>query len=149
MKVVLTQDVRGVGKKSEIKEVSDGYARNNLLPRRLAVPATEAQVHKIVAERGVEALRASKAETAARELANTVAGVTLHFKVRVGEQNRIFGSITSQDIAEAVSKQVNVTIDKRKVDLDEPIRHVGTFTVPIRMAKDLVPTVNVVVEPQE
>ena len=149
MKIVLTQDVPGVGRAGEIKEVSDGHARNYLLPRRLAIPATDGQVRKAIAEKGVEVLKAKKAESAAKMLADSIAGLTLPFKVRVGEQHRLYGSITSQDIAEAISARIGHEIDKRKVEMHEPIRHLGTHTVPVRIAKDLVPAVIVVVEQQD
>lgn len=146
MKVVLIQDVKDVGKAGQVKDVADGFARNYLFPRKLAVPATEAQLKKLAEQQAVKARQQAKAEQEARELGERIAETNLVFKVKVGEQQRLYGSITSGDIAEALSKRVSKEIDKRRVEMHEPIKHLGTFKVPVRLAKDVVPQVTVIVE---
>ncbi len=146
MKVVLTQDVKDLGKAGEVKEVADGYARNYLLPRRLAMPATETQLRKLADRQAAQVRHQARAEQEARKLAERIAATSVTFKVRVGEQHRLYGSITSADIADAASKQLGKEIDKRRIEMDEPLKHLGTFKVPVRLAKDIVPQLTVVIE---
>lgn len=146
MKVLLTQDVKDLGKAGQVKEVADGYARNYLIPRRLAIAATETQLKKVAEQQAVQARHQAKAEQDARKLAERIAGISVNFKVKVGEQQRLYGSITSGDIAGALSKQLGQEIDKRRIELDEPLKHLGTFKVPVRLARDIVPQATVVIE---
>jgi large subunit ribosomal protein L9 len=145
MKVLFLRDVRGTAKAGEIKDVADGYARNYLIPKNLAVPATESALKNISYQKAIAAEKASRARREAEALAQLLNGLTLTFKVRVGQEGRLYGSVTSGDIAEAVGKMVNQEIDKRKVLLSEPIRHIGIFDVPIKI-HDLEPKVRVIVE---
>lgn len=146
MKVVLTQDVKDLGKAGEVKEVADGYARNYLLPRRLAVPATETQLRKMADRQAAEERHQAKAEQEARKLAERIAAMSVTFRAKVGEQHRLYGSITSADIADALSRQLGKEIDKRRIEMGEPLKHLGTFKVPVRLAKDIVPQLTVVIE---
>ncbi len=146
MKVLLLQNVAGTGKAGEVKNVADGYARNYLLPRKLAVPATDEVVKSRDVRREIERRRREHAAHEASALADVLAGVTVRFTVRVGEQYRLYGSITSADIAEAVSAQIRQEIDKRKVLLDEPLKSLGEFHVPIKVTADLTPAVRVIIE---
>lgn len=148
MKVILLQDVEGLGKAGDLKEVANGYARNYLLPRHLAAGATPGLIanrdQRIAAE---QRKREKEAETN-RQLAERIGQVALTFKARVGSQGRLYGSITSQDIASALREAHDITIDRRMIELADPIRVAGTFTVPVKLARQLEPklTVNVVNE---
>lgn len=146
MKVLLTQDVKDLGKVGQVKEVADGYARNYLIPKGLAIAATETQLKKVAEQQAVQARQQAKAEKEARKLAERIAGTSVTFKVRVGEQQRLYGSITSADIADALSRKLGSEIDKRRIELDEPLKHLGTFKVPVRLARDVVPQATVVIE---
>lgn len=146
MKVLLLQDVYNLGLAGEVKTVADGYGRNYLLPRGLAVLATPAAIKR------AERIRQAAIEKRAREkadieaLARLLSGMTLTFNVRTGEKGKLYGSITSAQIADAIAKNLGNEFDKRKVALREPIREVGTYTVPIRLSAETAPTVTVIVQ---
>jgi large subunit ribosomal protein L9 len=148
MRIVLSKDVKGLGNAGEIKEVADGYARNYLLPRGLAVAATAAAVSQVEARRAADAKRQAREESSARTVADRLAAQPLVLHAKAGEQHRLYGSITSQDIADAIGRELGETFDKRKVELEEPIRALGTFTVPVRIARNVVASVNVEVQPE-
>lgn len=148
MKVLLTQAVPGLGRAGEVKDVADGYARNFLIPRGLARPATEAALKEAAQARQVAERKQAKVQAEVKELAATVERTQLVFKAKVGEQHRLFGSITAADIADELSRKVGQEIDKRHVELGEPIRHLGEFKVPVRLAPRVEPVVTVVVEPE-
>jgi large subunit ribosomal protein L9 len=148
MKVLLTQDVYNLGHAGEVKTVADGYGRNFLLPRNMAVLATPAALKR------AERIKLAATEKRAREqadvdaLAQVIGGNTLTFTVRAGEKGKLFGSITASHIADQITKKLGSEFDKRKVALREPIREVGTYTVPIRLSADVAPNVTVVVQPE-
>ncbi|GCE04140.1 50S ribosomal protein L9 [Dictyobacter aurantiacus] len=146
MKVILLQDVEGLGKVGDLKEVANGYARNYLLPRRLAAGATPGLIANRSQRVAAEQRRMEKQAETNRQLAERLGEVSLTFKAKVGTQGRLYGSITSQDIAAALRDAENVTVDRRVIALSEPIRALGSFTVPVRIAPQLEPkiTVNVV-----
>ncbi|GLV57430.1 50S ribosomal protein L9 [Dictyobacter sp. S3.2.2.5] len=146
MKVILLQDVEGLGKVGDLKEVANGYARNYLLPRRLAAGATPGLIANRSQRVAAEQRRMEKQAESNRQLAERLGEVSLTFKAKVGTQGRLYGSITSQDIAAALRDAENVTVDRRVIALSEPIRALGSFTVPVRIAPQLEPkiTVNVV-----
>src|SRR5690348_13180451 len=146
MKVILLQDVDGLGKAGDLKEVADGYARNYLLRRQLAAGATPTLLANHKQHIAAQARKQEKMAEENRQLAERLAQVTLTFKARVGRQGRLYGSITSQDIAAGLRDTEGIVIDRRIIDLPEPIRTVGTFTVPVKIAQKLAPkiTVNVV-----
>ncbi|HLH72769.1 MAG TPA: 50S ribosomal protein L9 [Chloroflexota bacterium] len=146
MKILLTKDVPNVGRSGEIKDVANGYARNFLIPRGLAVPASQGAVKQAEQAKVMAQGKQARVQAELEELANTVQNTELVFKAKVGEQHRLFGSVTAGDIAEELSRKVNHPIDKRDVELEEPIRHLGSYKVPIRLAPQLVPSVTVVVE---
>ncbi len=148
MKIILLQDVEGLGKAGDLKEVANGYARNYLLPRRLAAGATPGLIANREQRVAAEQRRLEKQAEANRQLAERLAQVALTFKARVGTQGRLYGSITSQDIATALREAEDITVDRRVIDLPDPIRSLGTFTVPVRVGPQLEPkvTVNVVDE---
>ena len=148
MKVILLQDVDNLGKAGDLKEVANGYARNYLLPRRLAAAATPALLANHGQRVAAEKRRLEKQEEANHQQAERLGSVTLTFKARVGKQGRLYGSITSQDIASGLRTTEGITIDRRLIDLPDPIRATGTYMVPVKVATRLQPkiTVNVVDE---
>ena len=148
MKVILLREVDGLGKAGDLKDVANGYARNYLLPRRLVAAATPGLLANRDQRIAAEKRRLDKAAEANRQMAERLGEVTLTFKARVGSQGRLYGSITSQDIATALRDAHNIAVDRRTIELSEPIRSTGTFSVPVRIASQLEPkvTVNVVDE---
>ena len=149
MEVLLLKEVKRLGKPGEVRRVADGYARNYLIPRGLAVPATDA-ARKQVADREAARARAAEAEKSAAEAhAASLQQVELVFKAKRGESGRLFGSITSADIAEQLAARIGEPVDKRKVMLDEPIKEVGTSKVDVRLHTDVKITVTVTVQGEE
>src|SRR5438132_6138311 len=148
MKVILLQDVEGLGKAGDLKEVANGYARNYLFPRHLAAAATPALIANRDQRIAVEQRKLDKQSEENRQQAERLGQVTLTFKARVGREGRLYGSITSQDIAAGLREAEGISIDRRMIDLPNPIRSVGTFTVPVKIASKLEPqlTINVVDE---
>ena len=146
MEVILKKDVKGTGKEGEIVKVSDGFARNKLIPGGLAVEATEANKRAIAREkaRAEEKLAQSRAdaEAFARRLSNKEVVV----KTRVGDNGRLFGSITSMDIANAIREQTGEDIDKRKIILDKPIKETGTEEIVIKLFQDISAKVKIRIE---
>ena len=151
MKIILLQDVEGLGKAGDLKEVANGYARNYLVPRRLAAAATPGLIANRAQRIAAEQRRVEKLVEQNRQQAERLNTVTLTFRARVGTQGRLYGSITSQDIASALREVENIVVDRRSIELTDPIRSPGTFTVPVRIASGLEPkiTVNVVDEAAE
>jgi large subunit ribosomal protein L9 len=150
MEIILLQDVDKVGKKGEVANVSEGYARNYLLPRKMAEMATPgrvAQVHKIMEQKAAHARReAEQAEETRDLLAKTV----LTIPAPVGSGDRLFGSITSQDIATAIFAARKIRVEKRNVDLEEPIKMVGTYMVKVDVHNSVEPAeIKVIVVPEE
>jgi len=147
MKVILTKDVQGTGKAGEVKDVADGYARNFLIPRKLAIPATGGALKTVEQRKAAEEKRAATEEASARALADRLTSAPVVLTARVGDQGRLYGSITSADIADQLSSHLGQPIDKRKIDLDEPIRQLGTHEVTIRLHRAVSATVKVDVQP--
>ena len=133
MEVILQQDVKNLGKKGDIVKVAEGYGRNFLLPRGLAIEATPGNVKQIKQEKQVEQQKQDRVLKEAQEIAKKIGGQTLKFATKVGESGKLFGSINSQDIAERLLKEYKVEIEKRKVELAEPIKSLGTYPVTIRI----------------
>lgn len=146
MKVLLVQDVEKLGKTGDVKEVSGGYGRNFLMPKGLAVLATRGQVKQAEERNAAQQKRAQAARKDAEALAARIAGQTLRFTARVGELDRLYGSVTSADIAEKLQAQTGVEVDRRRIDLDEPIKRIGIYPIKIQIISGLEPIVNVVVE---
>jgi large subunit ribosomal protein L9 len=147
VKVILTSDVAELGKSGELKDVADGYARNFLMPRKLAVPATggafRAWQHDIASREDKRKREREDAEIAAQRISST----TLTLGVKVGEGGKLYGSITSKDIADALGRR-GITVDRHKIDLDEPLKMLGTYRVAINVYPGLTPEVTVAVEPK-
>jgi large subunit ribosomal protein L9 len=147
MEVILREDVEKVGARGAVVKVADGYARNFLLPNRLAVAATEANKKIVDQERGAYLRREAKVQADAQGLAQLMANITLTFRHRVGENDQLFGSVTAKDIADALEAQ-KFHIERRRVQLDEPIRTLGEHQVTIRLHRDVTVPIKVVVEPE-
>jgi large subunit ribosomal protein L9 len=136
IQVILSQDVDKVGKSGELVRVRPGFARNYLLPRALAVPATDAAVHRIEHERAVAIVRTEKARREALASADRLGALPIQIVQKAGEDGRLFGSVTTKDI-EAALKRQGVVIDRRKIELAEPIKAVGTYQVPVKLVSDV------------
>jgi large subunit ribosomal protein L9 len=146
VKVVLTQDVASLGKAGDLKDVSPGYMRNYLVPKRLAVLATSGELKTLEARRDQIAKTQQKVRSAAESTAARLGEVALTFQVRVGEQNRLYGSITSKDIADELARTAAITIDRRDIELVEPLKTLGTFEVPVRLGHEVKGTIKVTLE---
>jgi large subunit ribosomal protein L9 len=149
MKVILLKDVKGTGKKGEVKEVSDGYARNFLLARKLAVVADNTAIKELQEKNKSQEIRAQKEYEAAVELGKKMEELNIVIYSKSGEGGRLFGSITSKDIAEQVKKQYNIEVDKRKITLDEPIRVLGSRFVEIKIHQKVVTKIRVDVKEKQ
>ena len=147
MKVILTHDVPKLGKLGELRTVADGYATNYLIPKKLAVPAAggayRAWVHDVASREDQRRREREEAEIAATRVSST----TLTMGVKVGEGGKLYGSITAKDIADALGRR-GITIDRHKIELDEPLKSLGTYKVAVKVAPGLSPEVTVVVEPK-
>ncbi|CEH36034.1 50S ribosomal protein L9 [Romboutsia lituseburensis] len=133
MKVILLKDVKGTGKKGEVKEVSDGYARNYLLAKKLAVVADNTSMKELNEKNKSQEIKAQKEYEAAVELGKQMEELNVVIYSKAGDGGRLFGSITSKEIAEQIKKQHNIEVDKRKISLDEPIRVLGSRVVDIKI----------------
>src|SRR5438046_5853117 len=146
MKVVLTRDVKDLGGAGQVKDVSDGYARNYLIPRRLAVPATASALKQVEAREQASARRQSQEEREAQKVAERLQDQPIRIFPKVGEQGRLYGSVTAADVAEALSRELKQAVDKRKIELHEPIRMLGEYKVPYRITRNVTATVTVQIE---
>jgi large subunit ribosomal protein L9 len=137
VKVIFLEDVPNVADAGEAKEVADGYGRNYLLPRRLAVLANSAASNVVQAQRKKIALKQAQTEAEMAELAGKLDGMEVTLKARAGAKDRLYGSITSADIADELSSSVGLVVDKRKIELEEPIRQLGSYEVTVRFTRDI------------
>ena len=145
MKVILTQDVKGQGKKDQVINVSDGYARNFLFPKKLAVPADATALNDV---KNKEASKQHKIDTErkeAQQIAEKLKGITVKFEYAAGPDKRLYGSVTSKDIAEALKKDHGIDIDKRKITLNENIKAFGSFTADVKLYTDVSGKINILV----
>jgi large subunit ribosomal protein L9 len=147
VRVILKAEVRGLGRTGEIKDVADGYARNYLLPKGLAIEATGGTLKLLAQERESEKTKKDRAHQDAEALATRLRNVTLVFKLKAGEQGKTFGSVTAKEVADALKKEVKAEIDKTKVVLHEPLRSLGVHTVEVRLLSDVRANVTVAIEP--
>lgn len=145
MKVILLQDVEHLGKAGDIKSVSGGFGRNYLIPKGYAVLATPGQIKQAEERLAAQRRRAEAARRDAEAVAARINGRTIAFTVKVGEQDRLYGSVTSSDIAAQIAAQLGVEVDRRKIELEEPIKRTGTYSVTVRLMSGVEPVVNVVV----
>jgi large subunit ribosomal protein L9 len=149
MEVILLRDVKRLGSAGEIKRVADGFARNYLLPRGLAVIATEGARKEAEARAAAERRREETAKASAQRRAEDLGHVELLFKARAGETGRLYGSVTSADIAKQLAEKIGAEVDRRKVQLAEPIKEVGTSSVDVKLHSDVTISVTVKVEADE
>src|SRR5262245_2294720 len=147
MEVILREDIENVGSHGQVVKVAPGYARNFLLPKRLAVAATESNKKIVEQERQAHLRKEAKLKGEAEDLSKLLTGVSVTIAQKAGENDQLFGSVTSKDVADALAAK-HYTIDRRKVQLDEPIKQLGEYKVPVRLHRDVTAeiTVNVVRE---
>ncbi|MEI3395518.1 MAG: 50S ribosomal protein L9 [Clostridia bacterium] len=133
MKVILKADIKGVGKKDQVINASDGYARNYLFPKNLAVEANGENMSKLKAKQDSNAFKKSQEKEEAQKVAEKLSKILLKIKVKAGENGKIFGGVSSKEIAENLEKQYKIKVDKKKIDLKETIKTLGEFTIEIRL----------------
>lgn len=133
MKVILLDNIKGVGKKDEIINASDGYARNFLFPKKLAVEANNENLNKLKAKKQSEQYKKDVDKAKAEEIAKKIDDITLSIKVKAGENGKIFGGVTAKEIAEELNKQYKIDIDKKKIVLNENIKNIGSFDISIKL----------------
>mgnify|MGYP003589630407 CR=1 FL=1 len=143
MKVILQQEVKKLGKKGDILEVSEGYARNYLIPQKLAIEATAATINTVKQQKAANEIKEQRANDEARVLASQLAKISVKMPLKVGEGGKVFGSITAKDIAEAIQKQYDLTIDRRKIELKEAIKSLGAVNVTVRVHPEITGTIEV------
>jgi large subunit ribosomal protein L9 len=146
MKVVFLQEVPRVGKAGEVKEVADGYGRNFLLPQGFALPATPSIIREVEKQRQANTLRQAHSAAELAELAQVLEGKEINLKARVGTKDRLYGSITRADIVRELHQLTGVAVDKRKIELPKPINRLGSHEITIRLSKDIMPRIKVIVE---
>jgi large subunit ribosomal protein L9 len=149
MKVIFIQDVANVAKAGQLKEVANGYARNFLLPRKLAVVATATEMKKMETHNYAAAQRQERSDSDLSALADEIEKLTLNLQLKVGVNNRVYGSITASHIADELAKLTGHEIDKKKVELEDPIKKLGDYEVSIHFAKDIIAKVRLSVGPKE
>jgi len=137
MKIILKEDLESLGKCGEVIQVKDGYARNYLFPKNLAIPATKGNLSSIEEITRQKKFRDEKKKKGEEKLKSDLEKISITAEVKVGEEDRVFGSVTSQDIAELLKEQ-GFEIDKRRIDLEEPIKALGVYTVPVKIHGDVV-----------
>ena len=145
MKVIFLQDAPNVAKAGEIKEVADGYGRNFLIPQKLASLAKPGSTNTVEVQSRIKAKNQAEDQAKLVELANHLDGSEVTLKARVGAKERLYGSITTADIAAELQSSAGLVVDKKKIEFAEPIRHLGSYEVAIRLAKDIVPKIMVTV----
>lgn len=143
MKVILLENIKGVGKKDEVINASDGYARNFLFPKKLAVEANVENMSKLKGKNDSTAYKKSVEKEEAQGIAEKLKNITLKVAVKAGENGKIFGSITSKEIADNLKEQYKIEIDKKKIDLKEPIKTLGSFSVNIKLYEGVIGTLKV------
>jgi len=148
MKVVFLEEVEGTARTGDVKNVADGFARNYLLPRKLAAPANDHYIAIAEAKAGKEARRQDRLDEEARaHVFPKIDGRSLRIEVRVGEQGKLFGSVTARDIAEALQAETRVELEHRQIDLKEPIRELGSREVAVKITRNVIANVTVQVDP--
>ena len=145
MEVILKEDVNKLGSRGDVVKVAEGYGRNYLLPRKLAIVADEGNKAVIVQMKAASVRRSAKEKAQAEELAKQFDGVSLSFQRRSGENDQLFGSVTSSDLGDALAKK-GFNVDRRTIQLREPLKTLGEFTVPVKLHKDVTAHLKVVIE---
>lgn len=148
MKVILTQDVKAQGKKGDLINVSDGYANNYLLPKGLAKLATKQAINELEGKKGAEQYRRNQEELKAQNIAGRLKEITVKLSAKAGKEGKLFGSITSKDVAQALKEQYNIEVDKRKIDLPDGIKNCGIREVSVTLYSGVTGTFKVEVTEQ-
>jgi large subunit ribosomal protein L9 len=148
MQVILLEDVKSLGKKGAVVKVSDGYARNFLFPKKLALEATEGNVRALQHDSKVQSDKRAREVEHARQAAEHLKASPVRVPVKAGEKGKLYGAVTSADIAEALKRVTDWPIDKRKIELKEPIKKIGTYTVRLRLHGEVVPEITIQVVDQ-
>ncbi len=148
MEVILREDIEKLGSRGEVVKVAAGYARNFLLPKRLAVEATGANKKIVEQERQAHLRKEAKLKGEAEDLSKLLTGVSVTIAQKAGENDQLFGSVTAKDVADALAGK-NFTIDRRKIHLEEPIKQLGEYKIPVRLHKDVIAEVTVMVVKEE
>ena len=146
MQVILKKEIKGTGKEGDIVKVSDGYARNKLIPGGLAVEATNQNKKAIEREKAANAARIAEEKAAAEDLRKKLTAKPITVKTKVGEAGKIFGSVTSMNIADAIKEQLGESVDKKKIVLDKPIKEVGIHTIEVKLYTDVNAKIEVKIE---
>ena len=144
MEVILREDISNLGTRGQVVKVAPGYARNFLIPKKLAVTATESNKKIVEQERQAHLRKEAKEQGEAQDLAKLMTGVSVTITQKAGENDQLFGSVTSKDVADALAAK-GFTIDRRKIQLDEPIKRLGEFKIPVKLHKDVTAEVTLVV----
>jgi len=148
MEVILREDIDKLGNRGEVVKVASGYARNFLIPKRLAVAATDSNKKIVEQERQAHLRKEAKQAGEAQDLAKLLNGVTVTIAQKAGENDQLFGSVTAKDVADALAAK-NFTIDRRKIQLDEPIKQLGEYKIPVRLHREVTTEIPVVVAKEE
>ena len=146
MKVILLKDVKGTGVKGDVVNISDGYARNFLFPKGLAIEATKANLSELKNKEKAQQKRIEQEKQEARELAKKISDITLVIKAKSGENGKLFGSVTNKEIAEELKKQHNIIIDRKKIVLNEPIKQLGQMDLEVKLYPEISGKLTVKVE---
>jgi len=149
MKVVFLEDVLNIAKAGDVKEVADGYGRNFLIPKKLAALVRPEITSRLEAQRREQTKKQENMEAELARMADQLEGKEIILKAKAGAKERLYGRVTSADIAAALERTTGITVDKRKIELAEPIRELGSFDVAIRLAKDVIPKMKVTVGEEE
>ncbi len=145
MKVILKEDVQDLGTIGTVLDVANGYGRNYLIPRKLAVEANPKNIRQFEHQKNMILAKAKKVRSSAQQLSDKLSAMSLCIEVRAGEEDKLFGSVTTKDIAEAIAQQ-GVEIDRRKIILEEPIKRIGTYKVTVKLHHDVTASVNIEVK---
>ncbi len=146
MEIILTQDVKALGKKGEIVKVNDGYARNFILPKKLGLEATKQNLYDLNNQKAAEAKRQKEILEEAQAQAKKIEELTIKVSIKAGEGGKTFGSVSSKEIAASVKEQFGLDIDKKKLVLNDPIKNAGTYTVPVKLHPQVTAEMKVKVE---
>lgn len=149
MKVIFIEDVTNVAKAGDIKEVTDGYARNFLIPKKMAAMATGKSINEAKVQMEKRIREKAKTETEFKELAAILEGKEVILTAKTGGKEKLYGSITAEDIASSIQNALGVVVDKRKIEIPESIRQVGTYSIIIRLTADIAANINVIVKEEE
>lgn len=142
MKIVLKDDVKNIGKTGQIIDVADGYARNYLVPRGLAIEANTKNIKALEHEKRIIEKKAKKIKNSSQELSNKISAMTFTIKAKAGDEGKLFGSVTTMDIAELLQKE-GIEIDKKKISLDEPIKRLGSYSVNVKIHPEISTQLNI------